>query len=71
MDSLLASAKKKKIIVQGFSCAFYPEVLFSKGVNLLSTAFLPFYVWEQGKDNPKLLNYYLEDGIPSKYVQLK
>ena len=70
MDQLLEDARScKTVIVQGQSGAVFPEVLFEKGVSLVSTTIKPAYLVDLAQDEPQQFSRLLEGKLPVIYVE--
>jgi hypothetical protein len=57
------------VIVQGQSGAVFPEVLFEKGVSLLSTSMKPANLLELAQTDPPQFKKLLEGGLPVIYIE--
>lgn len=70
LDQLLETGgKTKTFIVQGQSGSILPEILFEKGVSLVSTTIKPANLPELAKDNPSEFRLLLEGKLPVIYLQ--
>jgi uncharacterized protein (DUF4213/DUF364 family) len=70
MDALLKNARTcKTIILQGQSAAVFPEVLFEKGVSLVSTTIKPANLLELAMNDPQQFKALLEGGLPIIYAE--
>ena len=65
MDELLNYAIKcSKIIIQGESTCVYPEILFKKGVDLITTTIKPNNLLKIALKDFQTFHYLLEEGLP-------
>lgn len=69
MDGLLDAARGcKTIIVQGQSAAILPDILFERGVSLLSTSIKPPTLIELADEDPQQFKTLLEGKLPKIYL---
>ncbi|MFL6335987.1 MAG: Rossmann-like domain-containing protein [Pyrinomonadaceae bacterium] len=68
MDGLLDAARNcRTVIVQGQSAAILPEVLFERGVSLVSTSVKPANLVELAVEDPQQFKSLLEGKLPKIY----
>lgn len=69
MDRLIENTGHcKTVIVQGQSAAILPDVLFEKGVSLISTSIKPMNMMEIAQLNPQQFKILLEGKLPLIYI---
>lgn len=70
MDALLEDSRHcQTVILQGQSAAVFPEVLFEKGVSLVSTTIKPPNLLDLAMNDPQQFKILLEGGLPVIYAE--
>ena len=70
MDALLEDTLNcQTVILQGQSAAVFPEVLFEKGVSLVSTTIKPANLMELARNDPQQFKALLEGRLPIIYAE--